>query len=266
MTKLLFFDNIYARKKGDVIMKLKDLEYNVYRAVSNYYMFLYNRRFKLVTNTDDKFNIEFRVKNFLNVTELNEYFKHSNGGKLNDMSAILDKVTRGDLKKLEEHERLRLDTACSIISNISRINLNTIHSIIEYKNNVYVILSIGDYIFGLKLHKYAENEYYVEDVLTSEKIDDIINKRDAYVSIPVKYDCKIIGNIPFGIMDRFKNLRNIYLWSNETKGFEKAELTEEDTSKRLSSIVDFIYLDDKGDPRENLSLTSTEMIKRSPIK
>lgn len=247
-------------------MRLKDLEFNVYRAIANYYTSLYNRKFELTTNADEEINLEFRVKDFINITGLNEYFKHVNGGKLNDMNAILDKITRGDLRHLTKEERQKLDTICSIIGNISKINLNTIHSIIEYKKEQYVIINTNDYIFALKLQKYAENEYLIKDIITSKVIDELINKNDIYVSIPVKYDCKIIGIIPNDIMSRYRNIKNIYMWSNETKGFESAELSSEDANKRLSSIVDFIYLDDNGDPREKLSLTSNEMIKRSPIK
>ena len=254
MTKLLFFDSIYARKKrGVFFMKLKDLEFNINRAIINYYSYLYNVNISLNNNLDEKINIKFTSKDFISIMKLGEYFKYSNGGNCNSMETILDRIYRRDLRNLTEEEKVNLSTISSILSNIKNIDISTVHSIIDHNNDKYIIMyrknsNISEYVFALKLSKVGANDYNVKEIITMSAIDELINKPNTYISVPKSSSYQKEGPIPSSVFDRLQRIAAMYVCLEDRDGSIKYVDDSEVTTK-LGDIADAIHLNADGEPR-----------------
>ena len=240
---------------------LKDYEFNVLSAIVNYYLSLCNRKIKIVSNTDDEINILFNKRDFAELTRLNKYYKHDNGGKCNELKFIFERILNGEEINISKEEEQRINNVCFNFHKIFDMNLNTIHSIIDYNGKKYIIVKGRYGIVTMELEEKSRKDgmYYVINRFVSEnQVEKIINKKNAYISIPKSFD-----TIDLGCEDvSFANNTGItYTERRNNYDFKHQVLKDDLINLRLLEIRELLHSNNKKRRKYKDFLNTCKVVK-----
>ena len=220
---------------------LKDYEFSVLTSIVDYYLSLCNRKIKIITNNNDQIDILFNKKDVCDLTKLNEYYKHDNGGKCNELKVIFERIINGEKVNIPLQEEQRISEVCFNFKKISNMNLNTIHSVIDYNNKKYILVNSRHGITAMELEQKSRKGtiyYVINKFLSKKEIENLINEKKAYISIPKYFDTVDLGSEDISFANdtvvTYTTKRSDYAFKNQI-------LNDDVLSLKLLELKELIY-------------------------
>lgn len=169
-------------------MKPNGFENYILQTIYNFKHSVQDRNFILHTNANEIISVKFPKLVAFNFLGLNNKVTDENGNYYDSLKDIIKVVYNGQIRQISDKDKKNIKLQSKMINKLAPITLNNVHSIIEIKNDMYLVMvsENGEIVLRLLKQNHDKISYIVIDLLDISCVNELINADDAYVSIPIR--------------------------------------------------------------------------------